>query len=70
LYSFKDLLDRFQFSISGNGEMNPANPESGEELTEPRKEDTIKISGHSDNCEGAKQALLALVPISAEVSHI
>lgn len=53
---------------NGNGEMNPANPESGEELTEPRKEDTIKISGHSDNCEGAKQALLALVPISAEVN--
>jgi predicted PilT family ATPase len=45
------------------GEEPPAAP-TPEDL---EKADTISISGHKDRCEEAKQALLALVPISVPV---
>jgi len=57
-----------------NGEIVQAN---GEELLslenefvdgdKPRKTDIIKITGKIDNCEKAKEALLALVPVSVDV---
>lgn len=36
----------------------------------PRPQDLVKVSGKPENCEQAKEALLAAIPITVEVSKI
>jgi len=45
-----------------------ASESSNEGEKSPKKEDTIVITGRKENCESARDALLALVPITKEIS--
>ena len=49
---------------NGNGNGEEAQPVNGV------SNDIIRITGRSDNCEAAKQALVNLVPINIEASFI
>ncbi|XP_046390775.1 vigilin [Ischnura elegans] len=48
--------------------MNQVDAIAPEEPAGPRPCDIIRITGKKENCEGAKEALLALVPITIEVN--
>lgn len=53
-----------------NGENQAAAPEETEEEKQARAEraNTVLISGRAENCEAARRALLALVPVTATVA--
>uniref|UniRef100_T1J4B4 K Homology domain-containing protein n=1 Tax=Strigamia maritima TaxID=126957 RepID=T1J4B4_STRMM len=62
-----DVLPQNGDEVQYNGDLHMNDGEIGTD-DKPRKNDIIKITGKMENCDKAKQALLALVPITVEVS--
>ncbi|XP_039250831.1 vigilin-like [Styela clava] len=65
-----DVQVKFPDRGPGNGprnEQEPSGEQEQQEKEEEKRPDLILITGNKDKCEAAKQALLALVPISEDV---
>lgn len=54
------FFDFYVFSDSGNGDADSSKSNASEE-------NIIYITGKKENCEGARDAFLALVPLTMEV---
>jgi len=64
---FPDRPTQENQASHAEGEETTVNGENGADGDRPAKTDIITITGKAENCQAAKEALLALVPITEEV---
>ena len=63
------IPDRAHKENGTNGEEAPVNGNGTAAVAVAVNNDVIRITGMPENCEGAKQALINLVPVNIEVSY-